>query len=125
MNDERFELVIDDSTRYSIGITSYEYDPSEERYKNMLYLVAYDICEPKRLRRVAKVCEDYGIRVEYSVFECDLDESTFDSLWEDLSSEINPDEDIILAYRICGSCVRKIQSMGSIVRPGKALLYII
>ena len=37
------------------------------------YLVSYDICDPKRLRRVAKVLEGFGTRLQYSVFECPLD----------------------------------------------------
>jgi len=38
------------------------------------YLVAYDICNPKRLRKVALTCEDFGIRRQYSVFFCRLTE---------------------------------------------------
>ena len=34
------------------------------------YLVAYDICDPKRLRKVAHTCEDFGFRRQYSVFLC-------------------------------------------------------
>jgi CRISPR-associated protein Cas2 len=108
-----------------VGVTVLEYDPSKERYKNMLYLVAYDIRDPRRLRMVAKICLDYGIRVEYSVFECDLSEDFFQQFWGDLWRTIDPEEDAILAYRICGSCVQRIKSMGSIVRPGKTLLYMI
>lgn len=36
------------------------------------YIVAYDISEPKRLRRVAKILLGYGLRVQYSVFRCEL-----------------------------------------------------
>ena len=44
----------------------------------MLVLVSYDVAMqdergPKRLRRVAKTCQDYGQRVQYSVFECIVD----------------------------------------------------
>jgi len=44
----------------------------------MMVLVTYDISMadskgPKRLRRIAKMCLDYGVRVQYSVFECDID----------------------------------------------------
>jgi len=123
MSDEQFEVEIDDESRYRIGIENDGYDPSEEKYRNMLHLVAYDICEPKRLRRVAKICEDYGIRVEYSVFECDLSEETFGALWEDLQRVIDHDADTILAYRICASCVREIASMGNVIRPGTPLIY--
>jgi CRISPR-associated protein Cas2 len=36
------------------------------------YLIAYDICDPKRLRQVCKTMEEYGERLQYSVFICDL-----------------------------------------------------
>ena len=36
------------------------------------YLIAYDISEPRRLRRVCKTMEEYGERLQYSVFICDL-----------------------------------------------------
>ena len=36
------------------------------------YLIAYDITEPRRLRRVCKTMEEYGERLQYSVFICDL-----------------------------------------------------
>ncbi len=110
---------------FQVGVTVFERDPSRERYKNMLYLVAYDIRDLRRLRSVAKTCLDYGIRVEYSVFECDLSEDSFRQLWTDLWRIIDVDEDSILAYRICGSCVQRIKSMGIVIRPGETLLYMI
>ena len=36
------------------------------------FLIAYDISDPKRLRRVCKTMEEYGDRLQYSVFICDL-----------------------------------------------------
>ena len=36
------------------------------------YLICYDISNDKRLRRVFKVCKDYGVHLQYSVFESDL-----------------------------------------------------
>ncbi|MFZ5870741.1 MAG: CRISPR-associated endonuclease Cas2 [Actinomycetota bacterium] len=36
------------------------------------YLIAYDISDPRRLRRVIKVMESFGTRLQYSVFLCDL-----------------------------------------------------
>ena len=37
-----------------------------------LYIVAYDICDPKRLRRVFRTVRGYGEHLQYSVFRCDL-----------------------------------------------------
>lgn len=116
--------IINEFTRYRIGFTQLYTPPHERIYREMLHLIAYDITSPKRLRRVAKICENFGIRVEYSVFECDLKDETFEELWRQLSQTIDPDEDCLLAYRICNSCTRKIASMGTVVRPGKILLYI-
>jgi CRISPR-associated protein Cas2 len=36
------------------------------------FLIAYDICEPQRLRQVCKVMKSYGERLQYSLFICDL-----------------------------------------------------
>ncbi len=36
------------------------------------YIVTYDICDPKRLRKVFRACKDYGLHLQLSVFECDL-----------------------------------------------------
>ena len=83
----------------------------------MLYLVAYDITEPKRLRRVARTCEDYGIRIEYSVFECDLSRKKFEEFWKELNSLIDKSEDSLIAYSLCSECERKIQTSGVVKRP--------
>jgi CRISPR-associated protein Cas2 len=115
--------IINDFTRYQIGYTTLAHKPNQERFRNMLHLVAYDITSPKRLRQIANICKDFGIRVEYSVFECDIDPDTFDRFWQLLANTIDEEADCILAYRICGTCVQKIESMGTVIRPGKILLY--
>lgn len=101
------------------------YDPAEKEYKHMMHLVAYDIASPKRLRLVAKTCEDFGVRVEYSVFECDLSESKFQGFWDEINRYINEDEDSLLAYTLCAGCVKKTLTAGTVVRPRKVLLYIL
>lgn len=67
---------------------------------DMLRLVAYDIADPKRLRRVAAVCLNYGIRVQRSLFECWLTEDQFTELWQQLLAEFNEEEDQLVAYPI-------------------------
>ena len=59
----------------------------------MLRIVAYDIADPRRLRRVALACLDFGIRIEKSVFECDLRNDQFDELWEKLKTIVNREAD--------------------------------
>lgn len=60
------------------------------------YLVCYDICNPKRLRQVAKVCESFGQRLQYSVFECPLDELRFERLRAALDEVIKHDVDQVM-----------------------------
>ena len=71
----------------------------------MLVLVCYDVnTETKegrrRLRRVAKVCESTGQRVQKSVFECQLDLSRFETLERALLKEIDPKLDCLRLYRM-------------------------
>lgn len=60
------------------------------------YLVCYDISHPRRLRRVAKALEGFGVRLQFSVFECPLDKMRFAELKTELNNLINHEEDQIL-----------------------------
>jgi CRISPR-associated protein Cas2 len=91
----------------------------------MLTLVAYDISEPKRLARVAKVCEDYGVRVQYSVFECRLDEDEFTGFWLKLLRQIDEDEDRLVAYKIDARSARETLTAGAMVCSEKCLCYLV
>ncbi len=116
---------VDEFNRFRMDNTVFVWSPSEEFVRDMIFLVAYDIRCPKRLRKVAKSCEDYGVRVEYSVFECDLSEECFNIFWDELNGIIDSDEDAVVAYRICRSCIKETQAVGSVVRPVKPLLYMV
>jgi len=91
----------------------------------MLTVVAYDITDPKRLARVAKVCEDYGVRVQYSVFECRLDEDEFTDFWLKLLEEIDDDEDRMVAYKIDARCAKETLTAGTMVCSEKAVCYLV
>lgn len=71
----------------------------------MLVLVCYDVntetkAGRRRLRRVAKVCESTGQRVQQSVFECQLDVAKFETLERELLAEIDPQLDCLRLYRM-------------------------
>ena len=71
----------------------------------MLIIVTYDVCTEsaagrKRLRRVAKVCESVGQRVQKSVFECSVNEMQFEELEHRLLAEIDVMQDNLRFYRI-------------------------
>ncbi len=70
-------------------------------------LVSYDVNTEdkegrKRLRRVAKVCKNFGQRVQYSVFECSVNEMDMERLRSKLTSIINPEEDSLRIYHLRG-----------------------
>ncbi|MDD2811033.1 CRISPR-associated endonuclease Cas2 [Rhodoferax sp.] len=74
----------------------------------MLVLVCYDVntetkAGRRRLRRVARVCESTGQRVQKSVFECQLDVAKFETLERELLAEIDPTMDCLRLYRIPGT----------------------
>jgi CRISPR-associated protein Cas2 len=76
-------------------------------------VVTYDISTAdrageRRLARVAAVCERYGVRVQYSVFECRLDEIRYEQLISELLDEIKPASDSVSLYRL-GSRVDDIR----------------
>jgi CRISPR-associated protein Cas2 len=60
------------------------------------YLVCYDICDDKRLRKVARVLEGFGARLQYSVFECPLDATRMAELKAELYDLLKHDEDQVL-----------------------------
>ena len=64
------------------------------------YIVCYDVADPKRLRRVFKVCKDFGQHIQFSVFECDLTPSEKLQFEEKLGDEIKREEDQVLFIRL-------------------------
>ncbi len=71
----------------------------------MLIIVCYDVSTDtpagrRRLRRVAKVCESLGQRVQKSVFECRLDQVGFEKLERRLLAEIDLAQDCLRLYRL-------------------------
>lgn len=69
----------------------------------MMVVVSYDVSTQKpagrrRLRRVARVCESFGQRVQNSVFECSVDPTQWAILKSRLLGEIHPDEDSLRFY---------------------------
>lgn len=71
----------------------------------MLVIVCYDVntetaAGRRRLRRIAKVCESTGQRVQKSVFECRIELSAFEELERKLLAEIEPEQDCLRLYRV-------------------------
>lgn len=83
----------------------------------MLYLITYDVetASPqgaKRLRQVAKLCQNYGQRVQNSVFECLLDEVTLVRLKHDIDQIIDQKSDSVRFYNLGKNWSRKVDMIG-------------
>ena len=83
----------------------------------MFVLITYDvnITSPhgeKRLRNVARVCLNYGKRVQNSVFECILTEAQFVVLRDHLKGIIDSDQDSIRFYMLGKNWKRKVETLG-------------
>jgi CRISPR-associated protein Cas2 len=76
------------------------------------YVVAYDICDPRRLRKVAQTCEDFGFRKQYSVFLCRLSTTDLVRLKSRLYDIINLHEDQVLFIPLCPRCIAQIEALG-------------
>lgn len=78
-------------------------------------LVCYDISSDKRRDKVAKVCESYGVRIQFSVFECPLDELRLQQLRAHLEELINRDADQVLLVTLgpeSGDASLRIDAIG-------------
>lgn len=76
------------------------------------HLLTYDVREPRRLRRVAKVLEGYGQRLQYSVFRCLLSARQLERLRWELGREL-ADEDSLLVVPLCGGCAARLHTRGA------------
>jgi CRISPR-associated protein Cas2 len=83
----------------------------------MLVLVSYDVSTtdpggPKRLHRVAKACQNYGQRVQYSVFECIVDPAQWAVLKHKLTDIIDKELDSLRFYYLGSNWRRRIEYVG-------------
>ena len=84
----------------------------------MLILVTYDVntgdpAGRRRLRRIARACLDWGQRVQYSVFECELEPAQWVTLRARLLDEIDPETDSLRFYRLGTDGSRRIEHVGA------------
>jgi len=83
-----------------------------------MVLVTYDVetqnrAGQKRLRRIAKMCEDYGQRVQNSVFECVLDPGEFAKLKFSLIENIDKEKDSLRFYFLGSKWAEKVEHVGA------------
>lgn len=91
----------------------------------MIYIVAYDIKfdrvndkkAAKRLNNLSKLLQNYGLRRQKSLFECDFDHNKLQELKKAIRQVINTNVDSIRIYPLCNKCLKKtiIQGIGEII----------
>jgi CRISPR-associated protein Cas2 len=84
----------------------------------MLVVVSYDVntedpAGRKRLRHVAKICKDYGQRIQKSVFECKVDSTKFTILKQRLLEEYNEETDSLCFFNLGNKYLNKVSHYGS------------
>lgn len=84
----------------------------------MMVLVSYDVSfndanGPRRLRRVAKACNNFGQRVQYSVFECIVDPVQWTKLKKHLIDEIDLEVDSLRFYFLGSNWRRRVEHVGA------------
>ena len=84
----------------------------------MMVLITYDISTSGtdgagRLRRIAKHCLDYGIRVQYSVFECELSPAQWVELKDKLLKSANLERDSLRFYMLGANWKRRVEHYGA------------
>jgi len=84
----------------------------------MMILVTYDVATSSadgtgRLRRVARACKDFGQRVQFSVFEIEVDPAQWTKLKAQLESLIDPAQDSLRYYYLGANWTRRIEHVGA------------
>ena len=84
------------------------------------WIVAYDISDPKRLRQVAKSCEDFGYRKQKSVFLCRMSATDMVKLRSRLYDIIDLTLDQVIFIPLCTKCLHGIEALGRPTSPTTA-----
>lgn len=78
----------------------------------MFWVICYDITDDRRRDRVRKVLEGYGRSVQYSVFQCQIDDEKCDALEKRLKREIDEQEDDIRFYPLNRADLKRVRLLG-------------
>ncbi|MFH1749163.1 MAG: CRISPR-associated endonuclease Cas2 [Planctomycetota bacterium] len=73
----------------------------------MWYVVCYDVRNDKRRAKIARLLDDHGNRVQYSVFELPVKPADLDLLLSRLEGLIDPTTDSVYCYPLCDRCRQK------------------
>jgi CRISPR-associated protein Cas2 len=78
----------------------------------MFLVVSYDVVDDQKRKKLADILKDYGRRVQYSVFELDLEKRFIEQMVKEATACIDLKEDSLRIYHLCDECTRKIDVIG-------------
>lgn len=91
----------------------------------LLYIIVYDIPCDQRRKKIADLLEGYGKRVQYSVFECILDQNKYQELKKRLRKQVNFTEDSLRFYPLSRHTFNQIETWGGLPvteQPGSIII---
>lgn len=77
--------------------------------KKLFVVVAYDISNTRKRTKISKMLEQYGVRINRSVFECMFTKDQFAKIKIELMAKINPKTDVLVFYVLCINCYTKLE----------------
>jgi CRISPR-associated protein Cas2 len=91
----------------------------------MHVVISYDIVEDGRRNKISDLLKDYGTRVQYSVFECDINNETLRALINQLDGLIDQRDDSIRVYMICEGCLARKVALGKTEELGEKRFFLV
>ncbi len=84
----------------------------------MIYMICYDVSDPKRLSKTARTLEDFGLRVQKSFFQCEISKKGMEQLRDRILKIIDQEKDYLYIYPLCDACSEKpvTDGPGTLVR---------
>jgi len=76
------------------------------------WIIAYDVADDRRRRRLAGLLEGAGVRIQGSVFRCRLSTQALRELRAAATGVLDPEADRVRWYALCAHCARRLQALG-------------
>ncbi len=87
----------------------------------MRYLIAYDVADDKRRARVVKRLQNFGRRIQFSIFECDLEAVDYLRMCRKVEAVLDFKQDRLHIFPLCASCVGRAVKQGPALSPADSL----
>jgi len=75
-------------------------------------VISYDIVDDRKRDKVSRLLLDYGVRVQYSVFECNISDDLLEKVLSEIAAVIDIAVDSVRCYRLCAGCGERIVNLG-------------